>query len=175
MIFSSSKSSTAINGITPTVAVMNNGPRKGGQAGTLTLLDQLSNGSAFRLATEAGLAVTGQTTYKATGTITSSSWVQAVVVYNVAAIEDFLLNALRWLISLDGPEEAGVLREFKSALRSADACVYEFEWREPAPDERGVQPLTALPGVVAQHGHDRQRHGGKEDRARGEPGEDDQQ
>ncbi len=42
----------------------------------------------------------------------------------VGAIEDFLLNALRWLLALDGLEEAGVLRDFKAALRSADACVY---------------------------------------------------
>ena len=41
----------------------------------------------------------------------------------VGAIEQLLLNALRWLLSLDGSEEAAVLRDFKVALRSADACV----------------------------------------------------
>jgi protein phosphatase len=39
-------------------------------------------------------------------------------------VEEFLLNALRWLISLDGSEETHVLHDFKEALRSADACVY---------------------------------------------------
>ncbi len=42
----------------------------------------------------------------------------------VGAIEDFLLNALRWLLSLDGSKEMSVLHDFKTALRSADACVY---------------------------------------------------
>jgi len=42
----------------------------------------------------------------------------------VGAVEEFLLNALRWLLSLDGSEEMSVLRDFKAALRSADACVY---------------------------------------------------
>jgi protein phosphatase len=41
----------------------------------------------------------------------------------VGAIEQFLLNALRWLLTLDGSEEAEVLRDFKVALRSADASV----------------------------------------------------
>lgn len=41
----------------------------------------------------------------------------------VNAIEQFLLNALRWLLTLHGSEEAEVLRDFKVALRSADASV----------------------------------------------------
>jgi len=41
----------------------------------------------------------------------------------VGAIEQILLNALHWLLSLDGSEEAAVLRDFKVALRSVDACV----------------------------------------------------
>src|SRR5271168_4227958 len=41
----------------------------------------------------------------------------------VGAIEELLLNALRWLISLDGSEETRVLHDFKAALRSADECV----------------------------------------------------
>jgi PPM family protein phosphatase len=41
----------------------------------------------------------------------------------VGAIEEFLLNALRWLFALDGSEETGVLRDFKAALKTADACV----------------------------------------------------
>ncbi len=42
----------------------------------------------------------------------------------ISAVEAFLLNALRWLIDLGGPAEGGLLREFKAALESADACVY---------------------------------------------------
>jgi serine/threonine protein phosphatase PrpC len=42
----------------------------------------------------------------------------------VGAVEEFLLNALRWLLSLDPSSEATVLRDFKAALRNADACVY---------------------------------------------------
>ena len=42
----------------------------------------------------------------------------------VGAVEEFLLNALRWLLALDASAEATVLREFKAALRTADACVY---------------------------------------------------
>ncbi|MEP7121125.1 MAG: protein phosphatase 2C domain-containing protein [Byssovorax sp.] len=41
----------------------------------------------------------------------------------VNAIEQFLLNALRWLLTLHGSEEAAVLRDFKVALRNADASV----------------------------------------------------
>src|SRR5271170_8201400 len=42
----------------------------------------------------------------------------------IGAVEEFLLNALRWLLALDGSEDMSVLRDFKAALRSADACVY---------------------------------------------------
>jgi serine/threonine protein phosphatase PrpC len=49
----------------------------------------------------------------------------------VGAIEDFLLNALRWLLSLDGSEEMSVLRDFKAALRGADACVYAAAANNP--------------------------------------------
>jgi PPM family protein phosphatase len=49
----------------------------------------------------------------------------------VGAIEEFLLNALRWLLSLDGSEETSVLRDFKAALRSADACVYAAATNNP--------------------------------------------
>jgi PPM family protein phosphatase len=42
----------------------------------------------------------------------------------VDAMEVFLLNALHWLLALGGAEEASVLRDFKSALLRADACVY---------------------------------------------------
>jgi protein phosphatase len=41
----------------------------------------------------------------------------------VSSIEQFLLNALRWLLTLHGSEEAEVLRDFKAALRNADASV----------------------------------------------------
>lgn len=41
----------------------------------------------------------------------------------VGAIEQFLLNSLRWLLTLHGSEEAEVLRDFKVALRNADASV----------------------------------------------------
>jgi serine/threonine protein phosphatase PrpC len=49
----------------------------------------------------------------------------------VSAIEQFLLNALRWLLTLDGSEEAEVLRDFKVALRSADACVCAAAANDP--------------------------------------------
>lgn len=49
----------------------------------------------------------------------------------VSAIEEFLLNALRWLLALDGSKEASVLRDFKAALRNADACVYEAAASNP--------------------------------------------
>ena len=42
----------------------------------------------------------------------------------VSAVEDFLLNALRWLMAQDSQADTGVLRDFKAALRKADACVY---------------------------------------------------
>jgi len=42
----------------------------------------------------------------------------------VSALEGFLLNALRWLLALDGSESTGVLRDFKAAIQRADACVY---------------------------------------------------
>jgi PPM family protein phosphatase len=38
-------------------------------------------------------------------------------------VEDFMLKALRWLITLEGAETSEVLREFKSALSTADVCV----------------------------------------------------
>lgn len=56
-----------------------------GHSNNYTKLDELSNSSAFRLATEHSASLTGQTTYKATGTITSSSWSMLVGAYNVAA------------------------------------------------------------------------------------------
>jgi len=41
----------------------------------------------------------------------------------VGAVEAFLLDAVRWVLSLDGTEDADALNEFKEALRSADASV----------------------------------------------------
>jgi protein phosphatase len=41
----------------------------------------------------------------------------------VNAIEDFLLNALHWILTMDGPPEATILGDFKAALRRADAVV----------------------------------------------------
>ena len=49
----------------------------------------------------------------------------------VGAIEECLLNALRWLLALDGSGEASVLREFQAALRSADACVCAAAAHDP--------------------------------------------
>jgi PPM family protein phosphatase len=49
----------------------------------------------------------------------------------VGAIEAFLLNALRWLLGLDGSADTSVLREFKEALQTADACVYAAAAKEP--------------------------------------------
>jgi PPM family protein phosphatase len=50
----------------------------------------------------------------------------------VGAVEDFLLNALRWLLTLEGAAEASVLHDFKAALRTADACVYAAATNTPA-------------------------------------------
>jgi protein phosphatase len=49
----------------------------------------------------------------------------------VGAIEEFLLNAFRWLLGLDGSADTSVLREFKDALRSADARVCEAAAKDP--------------------------------------------
>lgn len=49
----------------------------------------------------------------------------------VGAIEEFLLNAIRWLLTLESSEEASVLRDFKAALRRADACVYAAASNDP--------------------------------------------
>jgi len=49
----------------------------------------------------------------------------------VGAIEEFLLNALHWLLGLDGSADTSVLREFKEALQSADACVYDAATKNP--------------------------------------------
>jgi PPM family protein phosphatase len=49
----------------------------------------------------------------------------------VGVLEEFLLNALRWLLTLDGSDEANVLASFKAALRRADACVYEAAANDP--------------------------------------------
>jgi serine/threonine protein phosphatase PrpC len=54
----------------------------------------------------------------------------------VDAMEVFLLNALRWLLALDGSKEASVLRDFKSALLRADACVYAA-----ATQDRGLRGM----------------------------------
>jgi PPM family protein phosphatase len=42
----------------------------------------------------------------------------------VGAVEGVLLNALHWVISLSGSEDASVLRDFQATLQSADASVY---------------------------------------------------
>jgi serine/threonine protein phosphatase PrpC len=49
----------------------------------------------------------------------------------VGAIESFLLNAVRWLLSLDGSDEAGVLAQFKRALHEADARVWTAAAEDP--------------------------------------------
>jgi protein phosphatase len=49
----------------------------------------------------------------------------------VGAVEGFLLNALRWLFALDKGDESKVLRDFKAALRSADARVCEAAANDP--------------------------------------------
>ena len=49
----------------------------------------------------------------------------------LGAVEEFLLNALRWLFALDGTGDASVLREFQSALRSADAYVCAAAAHDP--------------------------------------------
>jgi protein phosphatase len=49
----------------------------------------------------------------------------------LGAVEEFLLNALRWLLALDGTGEARVLHDFQSALRSADAHVCAAAAKDP--------------------------------------------
>ncbi|HEX7670255.1 MAG TPA: PP2C family serine/threonine-protein phosphatase [Polyangiaceae bacterium] len=50
----------------------------------------------------------------------------------VGAIEGFLLNALRWVLSLDGSPDASALNDFKAALREADASVYSAASGDPS-------------------------------------------
>jgi len=49
----------------------------------------------------------------------------------VSAMERFLLNALRWLLTLNGAEQANVLHDFKAALRSVDASVCAAAANDP--------------------------------------------
>ncbi len=49
----------------------------------------------------------------------------------VGAIEGFLLNALRWVLALDGSADAHALHDFQSAVRRADACVYAAAASDP--------------------------------------------
>lgn len=50
----------------------------------------------------------------------------------VGAIEGFLLNALRWVLALDGSPDASALNDFKAALREADASVYSAASGDPS-------------------------------------------
>jgi PPM family protein phosphatase len=50
----------------------------------------------------------------------------------VGAIEGFLLNALGWLLALDGAADASALRDFQAAVRRADACVHAAAANDPA-------------------------------------------
>src|SRR5262249_41125376 len=56
----------------------------------------------------------------------------------VGAMEEFLLNALRWLLALDGSEESSVLRDFKAAIRSADARGCEVAANNPGLEGMGT-------------------------------------
>jgi serine/threonine protein phosphatase PrpC len=49
----------------------------------------------------------------------------------VGAIEGFLLNAVRWVLALDGSADASALNDFKAALREADASVYSAAVGDP--------------------------------------------
>jgi protein phosphatase len=49
----------------------------------------------------------------------------------VSAVEAFLLNAIRWLLTLDDSKEKTVLHDFKAAIRSADACVVAAATDDP--------------------------------------------
>ena len=49
----------------------------------------------------------------------------------VSAMEGLLLDALHWLLSLDGAADASVLREFQSALWKADATVCAVAAQNP--------------------------------------------
>jgi protein phosphatase len=50
----------------------------------------------------------------------------------VGAVEAFLLDAFRWVLTLDGPPDASALNDFKAALRNADASVYGAAASDPS-------------------------------------------
>jgi protein phosphatase len=50
---------------------------------------------------------------------------------SVVTVEGFLLNTLKRFFNLNVPEEQGVLREFRGALRAADARIFEEASRHP--------------------------------------------
>jgi protein phosphatase len=49
----------------------------------------------------------------------------------VGTIEDFVLNTLKWFFHLQSSEERNVLREFQSALRAADARIFDETSQHP--------------------------------------------
>jgi protein phosphatase len=49
----------------------------------------------------------------------------------LGTIEDFLLNTLKWVLTLESRDERYVLREFREALRRADATVYAEAAQRP--------------------------------------------
>jgi protein phosphatase len=49
----------------------------------------------------------------------------------VGTIEGFLLNALKWVVGLDGSSDASALRAFQAALRRADADVHQAAASDP--------------------------------------------
>jgi protein phosphatase len=49
----------------------------------------------------------------------------------VVTVEGFVLNTLKRLVSMEVPEEQGVLKEFRSALLEADARIFEEASRHP--------------------------------------------
>ena len=64
----------------------------------------------------------------------------------VGAVEGFLLNALRWVLALDGSADASALNDFKAALRDADASVYGAAANDPSLRGMGTT-LTLAYGV----------------------------
>jgi PPM family protein phosphatase len=67
----------------------------------------------------------------------------------VGAVEEFLLNALRWLLGLDGSAHTSVVRELKGALQSADACVYAAAAKDP-----GLRGMGTTLTMAYSHGSD---------------------
>jgi protein phosphatase len=66
----------------------------------------------------------------------------------VQSIEDFVLNSLKWFFHLKGSEEQNLLKEFQTALRQADARLFEEAYYHPEQAGMGTT-LTIVYSVDA--------------------------